>query len=53
MTIFIHVHAPTPSPIGDQRSAQQMSLVPTSQKEFPKWDQISVIKIHALAPLIG
>ena len=39
--------------ISDLRSAQHMSLVPTSQKEFPKWDQTSFINIHAPAPLIG
>ena len=39
--------------ISDLRSAQHMSLVPTSQKEFLKWDQISFIDIRAPAPLIG
>ena len=39
--------------ISDLRSAQHMSLVPTSQKEFPIWDQTSFINIHAPAPPIG
>ena len=39
--------------ISDLRSAPHMNLAPTSQKEFPKWDQTSFINIHAPILLMG
>ena len=51
-----HFHpCPRADPVTDRRPevSQHMSLVPTSQREFPKWDQTSGINIHAPAPLIG